>query len=554
MKRWMVAGLSAAMGMSLLLSACAKDEAAPASGEAGAVKVDASRVTAAGELPITKEKTNLKIMVKAMTNVEDYATNEYTKWLEEKTNIHIEWEVVQDKSAQEKLNVALASGDYPDVIMNFNISPVQQALYGKEGVFLPLNSYIDQFGVETNKMFKEADYVKSLITMPDGNIYGLPLVNECFHCSLGQKMWIYQPWLDKLGLPLPTTTDEFYQVLKAFKEKDPNGNGKADEIPLAGYVNGATPSMGAASNIDSHLLGSFVEKDTNSMFVKDGKVQLAYTQPGWRDGLIYLNKLYSEGLIAQQTFTQDRNQLKQMGENPDAPILGVAIAQNQTMFINSAGPRFKEYVAVPPLKGPAGIQSAAYNPFAVSNGNYVITDKAKNPEAAFRLADFMYTEENALRGTIGRQDKEWAWAEPGEKGIDGQPARWKQLGAPTGTQQNVHWGQANPSYRSNKFRLSQMADPKNPLEIILYNETKMKYEPYKIAVGKIVPPLFFSSEQAEELAGLTKTINDYRTETLAKAITGKIDIAKEWDNYLKTLDSMKVTATWKFNRLPTRFI
>ncbi len=76
--------------------------------------------------------------------------------------------------------------------------------------------------------------VKSLITLLDGKIYGLPHINDCYHCSMSQKMWVYKPWLDKLGLKVPETTDEFEAMLKAFKEKDPNGNGKADEIPLSG--------------------------------------------------------------------------------------------------------------------------------------------------------------------------------------------------------------------------------------------------------------------------------------------------------------------------------
>ena len=59
------------------------------------------------------------------------------------------------------------------------------------------------------------------------------ILEDCYHCSMSQKLWIYQPWLDALGLEMPTTTDEFEQVLLAFKEQDPNGNGQADEIPLS---------------------------------------------------------------------------------------------------------------------------------------------------------------------------------------------------------------------------------------------------------------------------------------------------------------------------------
>ncbi|NQX67097.1 extracellular solute-binding protein [Paenibacillus alba] len=513
-----------------LLSACAD------SGQKGAdPKTEAGgddQVTAAGVFPITKEKTTLRVMVKGSSIVENFATNEFTKWLEEKTNIHIDWEVAPEKTFAEKLNVSLASGDYPDVLLNMSVTPVQQSIYGKDGVFIPLNPYIDKYGVEMKKMFEQVSYVKDLITMPDGKIYSVPQVNDCYHCSLGQKMWINQTWLDKLGLKMPETTDEFYQVLKAFKEKDPNGNGKADEIPLVGATNG--PS----STLDLFLTSAFIEKDFNLKFVKDGKIQVAYNQPEWKESLKYIHKLFAEGLISPQSFTQDRNQLKQMGMNPEIPIAGAIASQNQTVFVDADNPRFKDYVSVPPLKGPSGIRSTAYNPYAVSTGQYVITNKAKNPAAAFRMADLLLSEEATLRSTQGRPDQEWVRPAQGELGVNGKQAKWKPI-ATFGKLQNIHWAQAGPSLRTNDLRLSVVADPKNSLELILYNETK-KYEPYATDPSKIVPPLFFTNEQAEELSTLEKTLTDYRTEFFAKTVTGSLDIDKEWNNYLSTLDKMNI--------------
>jgi putative aldouronate transport system substrate-binding protein len=530
MKRGLKALVAITASSVVLLSACSDSGTKDAAQQTEAIVDD--QVTPAGQFPITKEKTTLKVMVKGSSIVENFATNEFTKWLEEKTNIHIDWEVAPEKTFAEKLNVSLASGDYPDVLLNMSVSPVQQSIYGKDGVFIPLNPYIDKYGVEMKKMFEQVTYVKDLITMPDGKIYSVPQVNDCYHCSLGQKMWIYKPWLDKLGLKMPETTEEFYQVLKAFKEKDPNGNGKADEIPLVGATNG--PS----STLDLFLPSAFIEKDFNLRFVKDGKVQLAYNQPEWKEALKYMNKMFAEGLISPQTFTQDRNQLKQMGMNPEIPILGAIASQNQTVFVEVDNARFKDYVAVPPLKGPTGIRSTAYNPYAVSAGQYVVTNKAKNPAAAFRMADLLLSEEATLRSTQGRPDQEWVRPAQGELGVNGKQAVWKPI-VSFGKLQNIHWAQAGPSLRTNELRLSVAADPKNSLELILYNETK-KYEPFGTNPSKIVPPLFFTNEQAEELSTLEKTLTDYRTEFFAKTVTGSLDVEKEWNNYLSTLDKMNI--------------
>lgn len=519
------------LAATVFLSGCqTSDKAADAS-----TKPDASAskevVNPPGVLPITKEKTTLKVMSRTNPAVENFATNEFTKWLEEKTNIHIEWDIANDP--KQKLNISMASGDYPDVYLGFNIDQIQMTLYGKDGVFIPLNKLIDKYGTETKKMFTALPYTKELSTSPDGNIYGLPSVNECFHCTHPTKLWINQKWLDAVGMKMPTTTDEFYQVLKAFKEKDPNGNKKADEIPFIG-------ANIANSYIDTFLMQSFINSDRNMQFLKDGKINVAFTQPEYKEGLKYINKLFKEGLVDKQSLTQDRNQLRKLGENPDSVILGVVAAQNPTVFNTLEGTRWKDYVAVPPLKGPTGVQVSKYVPQSITYGSYVITNKMKNPEIAVRLADFLYSEEATNRAILGRPDLEWRVATPNEIGINGKPAKYTLIGNTAPGAKNATWGQVGPSLRTNEWRLAQTADPKNPLEDILYKETLAKYEPYKPDPKKAIPALNFTNEQTDEIANISKTIDDYRKESSARMIIGDLDIDKKWDEYLKNMESMKL--------------
>jgi putative aldouronate transport system substrate-binding protein len=151
----------------------------------------------------------------------------------------------------------------------------------------------------------------------------------------------------------------------------------------------------------------------------------------------------------------------------------------------------------------------------------------------------MYTQEWALRMEIGRPDKEWRLADKSEVGINGKPAVWKRL-ATLPTPQNITWSQTGPSVRTSDYRLGEVADPKQPQEIILYNETKNNYEPYKQDPKSVLPPLFFSNDQATELADLEKTINDYVKEMIARFVTGDASLDKDWDGYVKTLDSMNL--------------
>jgi len=539
--------LIAVMTLSLVLAGCSNSNPSnssdpsnkPTNSAAAPTGSDTQLTTEAGTYPIVNEEYTLKVLVRGNPLVENYETNEFTKWYEEKTGIHVEWEVVPEQSGQEKLNLALASGDYPDVILNFNVQPAQQMIYGTEGVFMPLNELIDQYGVETKKLFADKPEVQKAITAPDGNIYSLPEINECYHCSMYQKMWLYEPWLEKLNLEIPTTTDELYNVLKAFKEQDPNDNGVADEIPMA------ITSKSWGSQIDAFLMNSFIYNpifgNTKRMYVKDGTLDVSFNKEEWREGLRYMNKLYTDGLLAPESFTQDGNQLIQIGENPDTAILGASTGGHQGVFTQLAGDsgRWLEYKSIPALKGPSGAQYAPLDLVGMNMGSFIITNKAKNPEIAFRWADGLYDYETTLRSNYGRPGEEWRDAEAGEIGINGEPAKWAELLSYGGVQ-NVNYAQTGPALRSNEFRLSSVNKGEDDLEVILYNETKNNYEPYASNEYFTVPSLYMTNEQATEFADLSKTIHDYVDEMVARFVIGDASLDNEWDTYLKNLEGMNV--------------
>ncbi|KKI90886.1 ABC transporter substrate-binding protein [Bacillus sp. SA1-12] len=526
MKRHSSILLSLLLLLSLILTGCKNNE------EAGTVEKDDSvELTEKGTFPITKEKVTLRVLTPSKPTVEDFETNEFTKWYEEKTNVHIEWEVIPSQNAEEKLNLVLSSGDLPDVIMSSPVTLSQLMIYGKQGLFLPLNDLIEEHGIETKKMFEENPAVKDVLTAPDGNIYSLPSINECYHCTMGQKLWIYKPWLDKLGLKMPETTEEFYQVLKAFKEKDPNGNGKQDEIPLAGTKDN--------DRFPGFLMNPFIYSDK---YLDNGKVVVPFDKPEWKEGLAFLNKLYNEGLMAAEALTQDSDQLKKMG-NSEEPILGAAPGIWPGSFMQAGGNagRWLDYVAVPPLKGPDGNRVAWYTPPVAGSSitTFIITNQAKHPEIALRWAEGFYDQETTLRSEAGLPDKDWRWAKDGEIGIDGEPATWARLSS-FGQMQNIHWSQTGPLIRTNKFRLSEVASKEQPLEPMLYKETKEKYEPYKPDESQVLPPLYFNEEQSMELSEMEATITNHVEEMNARFISGDADLEKDWDTYLETLNGMNL--------------
>ncbi len=526
-----------------VLTACtpaATPTTAPKSEDAAPAEA-VGAVSPAGEFPIVKEPITLTILLVQTTGVSDYETNAFTQWLEEKTNIQLNFDVapMAQSENRQKLNLVLASGKLPDIIMNFGIPLDQQQTMADQGLIIPLDDLIEKYGVEFKQVMKEYPQTKETFSLADGKMYSMPHINDCYHCSLSQKAWIYKPWLDKLGLEIPTTTDELEQVLLAFKNDDPNGNGIADEIPWSGAQTG---SWHAA--LDQFIMNAFVYNSglgtVNHMFVEDGKVKMAYAEPGWKEGIIYLNKLYKQGLIDPEIFTNDMTKHKGLGEYPDTAIMGFTQAGWPGMFIDwmtGTSNRWAEYVPVAPLKGPSGLQQSPMTPYGFGGtGAALITKDCKYPEAAFRLIDLMYSYEATMRSVYGRPGEEWVDADPGAESITGEGTpRYNVTVAWSEQEQSITWQQAAPTFRSTQFRLEwQQFNPADPLERYLYQWSRDLYAPYG-KPEKEVPPLVFTSDQSKELGTLNAALSAYSDEMYAAFVTGQRDVNKEWDQYLADL-------------------
>ena len=349
-------------------------------------------VSGPGEFPIVEEPITLNILMLGHAIVEDFSTNTFTNWYSERTGINLNFDIAPPNEWQEVLNLTIASGDLPDIIVGFNVDPSTLALFGPQGLFLPLSGLIEEQGHYIHEVFETSPQVRPLITSPDGEIYGLPQVNECYHCFYSQRAWINSDWLENVGMDVPQTTEEFVDVLTAFKEQDANGNGDPDdEIPLAAATTGWNPT------IDGFLMNPFVFSEftgqtpgPNRYFeMNDGVITENVTSEGYRDGLKYLNRLYSLGLFGEESFTQPMDQIKQQVEGGDAPTIGVVISGAHPNFANIGGDRWKKYIAVPSLEGPTGLRQAPFNPWGVGSGQCTINSQHGTPDGGFQVVRWL---------------------------------------------------------------------------------------------------------------------------------------------------------------------
>ena len=221
----------------------------------------------------------------------------------------MDWNIAASSdNVRDKISTMFASGDMTDIILtgvgNANrYDKASEAMFGTQGLILPLEQYLDTVSVGYKAAFEKMDGMREYITTPDGHIYSLPNVDGSLHVQYNMKLWLNNQWLENLNLQVPTTTQEFYEVMKAFKEQDANGNGDPnDEIPLS------TVSSGAGTQVDGFLMAPFqLTPETNKLYVDNGTVKYAPVQDGYREGLKYLNTLYSEGLLNPESFTWNKD-------------------------------------------------------------------------------------------------------------------------------------------------------------------------------------------------------------------------------------------------------
>ena len=228
--------LPALLALCMALTACGGGDSGTPSSDAGSGQGEGAPEADAGTEAGTDAGTDaeadtaggteaggekvLNVVVGKPSVVEDMNTNEASLWLEETTGIHVNYEQLPLENINEKIAMMLAGGELPDVFLNCGITAAQMTQYGVEDQYLiPLDDLIDQYApnlIEAMEPFKEQGGM-DLLREVDGHIYSLPEINPCYHCSRVLKMWVNDEWMQKLELEYPTTTEEFKQILIAFR-------------------------------------------------------------------------------------------------------------------------------------------------------------------------------------------------------------------------------------------------------------------------------------------------------------------------------------------------
>lgn len=528
-----------------VLSACSNGSAAttttaaatstPATQSGAQTTAPAAEATAAPEdtgnfnptgYPIVKEKITLTGFGNQNVTHADWNDLWCFTSYEEFSNIHVEWETAPNSGFNEAKSILLASGDYPDMFYRCAFSVSELVTYGSQGVFAVLNDYIDQYAPNLLNVFEIEASARKEMTMADGNIYSMPMVNVAAS-SGAPRGWINGRWLKNVGKEVPTTIDEIYDVLVAFKENDANGNGDpSDELVYSDRIEGKSITQWTRSAFGMGNLGVNMANVYFCDSVVDGELRFFANSDAYKQQLAWINSLFKAGVIDQEMFTQDIPTFTAKGGQD---LIGAFFQNDNPQIIGSLN---TEFVYVAPPKNIEDGQVYAYNYGPVSNvGVFAVNAASEYIKEAVRWCDYWYGEEGQIRIRLGiegvtytvQPDGSFLVTEYVNKNPDGLTSPQAM-----GKYAIGFAGGGCPEYVTNRIEIARL--PKDTFDAYYLEQ---EYVQLKDRVA-----LRFTTEEQDELNAMLNDLTTYIDENAVAFITGTKSLDTDWDAYCKTINQM----------------
>jgi putative aldouronate transport system substrate-binding protein len=412
--------------------------------------------------------------------------------------------------------------------------------YGQAGIIIPLDEYYENLGQAFYARCAEAGLDPELdvlrrVRSPDGKIYGAPFYDWHIPNVLSLRAWINKTWLDRLGLDVPKTSEDLIEVLKAFRDNDPNGNGKADEIPMIGF------EEGWHSSALDYIMNMFIYSDDNNYYLPftetGGVVDVAYDKPEYKEYLRYTNSLIKEGLLSPLSITQDNAQYDALLSS-DPPVLGIAVSANFHLLSASTD----NYVPLEAMQGPEGVQYVTtYVP--PCSAKMAISRDCEIPDIAFLFMNYQNIDKwERIAYRWGVEGEDWVKADED----DYHP--YESIGYKSDIVLiNDIWAVPNNNIWAGSVEFpcivtadQQLASPisENAPEF-KYAESYLINEPYSIAFDDIPSNLSYTIEEYEEWSDLRTSLKSYVLEARTLFCMGEMDVDKDWESYIEELNNLR---------------
>ncbi|MCY9660130.1 extracellular solute-binding protein [Paenibacillus chondroitinus] len=446
----------------------------------------------------------------------------YQEW-QKKTGVGVNFQNPVAGQEKEQLNVMLSSGDLPDMIeynwkTNFPGGP-EKAI--KDGVIMKLNDVIDKYAPNLKKYLKEHPEVDKMVKTDNGSYYAFPFVRGDESLMVFQGPMLRQDYLTELGLQVPTTMDEWYTVLKAFKEK------KGMEAPLT--------FRGLNDLNNGAFIGAY--GINRSFYVDNGQVKYGPAQPSYKDFLATMRKWYAEGLLDKNIATVDiKAQDANMTSGKSGASIGAAGSGMGKWLgaVQGKDPKYNLVAAPYPVLNKGDKPKFGQKSFAFGSepsGMIAITGTSKNVELAAKFLDYGYSEEGHNFFNFGTEGVSYKMDNGYPKYTDLLMNNPEKLSLAQAMGLYIRGNTSgpfvqDPRYLEQYYTMKQQKDA-----IVAWQQTD--------AAKYMLPPITASPQESTELAKIMNEVNALVDETSLKIILGAAPL-EEYDKYLSKLQTLNI--------------
>ena len=381
--------------MVALLAACASSQTSPeANKPATNPPSQTNNSGAAATIAPTEDAAPavIKVFITGGANFPDGHDINNNPWIEliEKENnvdLQIDYGPAAADEFISKLNIKFASNEIPDLFIipsSYQNWLMENAEFG---ALMDLNGKVEPYSNLMNAVYPNA---WEAVKYNDG-IYAVPVLNDGNKAT--NNLYIRQDWLDHLKLEVPTTLEEYENVLKAFRDQDPDGNKQNDTYGLIAYDN----MLGW-----SHLFGAF-GVIPGYWIEKDGKLVMSDTQPEMKEALAYIQKLYKDKLIDNEWPITKIAAMNEKVANNQAGIYEASwAAPRSEINVSKQNDPNAVWVPISPPVGPNGKQGVFGGPDYKSLA--VVSSKAQNVDAILKVLDWMSVQDTIDKFVFGFDD------------------------------------------------------------------------------------------------------------------------------------------------------
>ncbi|WP_026668201.1 ABC transporter substrate-binding protein [Butyrivibrio sp. AE2005] len=459
------------------------------------------------------------------------------KRLEEETNVHVDWTAISSDQWGDKIQLNMANKNaLTDFVFNASFGNSDLIRYADQGVIISLEDYIDNNMPNLKGVFDKYPEYRTMCTDSEGHIWALPWIeqlgsNKTAIQTVGNNFtYINKKWLDFLGLSTPTTVDEFEQVLKAFKdhasELQAEFGIEGDIIPMSCIMNDQDPSLlinGFGEGYGDNDIGQHIA------VTNDKKVICTATQEGFKSGFRWLHKLYEEGLIDPECFTQDWSTYVAKGKSHR---YGVCFTWDVANIDN-----LQDFVPLAALQADTKNVTPLNSSFTsgFDRGRCVVTAKCENPALVCAWLDKMYDPFQSPQnnwGTYGEDDEfdifELSTNDQGEKMLkhaalgDASPVEVREaecVGGPLAIL-DEYYGKYVTCPDDAQYRLDWIKE-------YYTNDMHNEY---------VYPNVFMTAEDTEKLTSIQQDLITYINASRSKFVMDGLSDA-DWEAYLNQVNA-----------------